>query len=717
MPYAQGLYDETYYRCHCGPAPYERTQAWLGFFANVADEVIRSLQPRTVFDAGCAWGFLVEAFWDRGVEARGIDISSYAIKQVRRDVKAFCNVASLADPIEGHYNLVTCIEVLEHMPPEEADRAIHNLTQITDTILFSSSPTDLAEETHFNVRPTISWIKSFAACSFYPDLIYDASFLTSHAILFRRQPEPPTEDTLILYSETIRLRIAKAMAEHAGRVESQLRNELLEAKAMAEQALIECKHLKTTLDIVQYERDAVISSTTWRFSGPARNAFSRLPPPLKLLLRRSVKTIWWLLAPWSIPRRLRWQNERKHAVLLQQTATVSKAPPKDNIIIVVHQASRTGAPILAWNIASFLTRKYNVFTFLLEGGPLCSMFSAVSVQLHGHFEWPRGQASSPELALAALLQDHSFKYAIINSAESRETIRLFKNQRIPTLLLVHEFASLYPPGTLHEAFDLANEIVFPARVVLQSALDAYPRLSHRETRLLPQGMSTSPEGTERRNNLALTTVMSLTRIREQGARIVLGAGSVSLRKGVDLFITAAAAVLREFDAQHIHFVWVGDGYLPDQDKGFSVYLREQLNRTDSRQIFTFVDSVSNLDPLYDLADIFFLSSRLDPLPNVFIDAAVHGIPIVCFKGASGAADILQSTPDTSYGVVDYLDSASAAQKIMHLARDSATRSRVGNATRNLAQTTFNMEKYITQLDELGTAAYRRPESGTGIRTA
>ena len=158
MPYAQGLYDETYYRCHCGPVPYERTQAWLGFFANIADEVIRSLQPRTVFDAGCAWGFLVEAFWDRGVEARGIDISSCAIEQVRRDVKAFCNVASLADPIEGHYNLVTCIEVLEHMPPEEADRAIHNLTQITDTQpLIPNSGISLSDRT---VPVVFDWCRS-----------------------------------------------------------------------------------------------------------------------------------------------------------------------------------------------------------------------------------------------------------------------------------------------------------------------------------------------------------------------------------------------------------------------------------------------------------------------------------------------------------------------------------------------------------------------------
>lgn len=217
------LYDATYYRCHCGPDPYERTDAWLGFFGNVADHLVRSLQPRTVFDAGCAWGFLVESFWDRGVEASGIDISDYAIAQVRRDMQPFCQVGSLTAPLSGRYDLVTCIEVLEHMPADEAERAIANLAAITDTILFSSSPTDFEEETHFNVRPTISWLKIFNDHSFSPDLTYDASFLTPHAILFRQQEQPEREDVLISFSEKIRLRLALTeRSREAGRLNARL---------------------------------------------------------------------------------------------------------------------------------------------------------------------------------------------------------------------------------------------------------------------------------------------------------------------------------------------------------------------------------------------------------------------------------------------------------------------------------------------------------------
>src|ERR1035441_7827668 len=69
IPEYASQYGAEYYRNRFGPDPYERsTPHWTEFFGGIASEIIRSLKPRKVFDAGCAWGFLVEAFWDRGVE-------------------------------------------------------------------------------------------------------------------------------------------------------------------------------------------------------------------------------------------------------------------------------------------------------------------------------------------------------------------------------------------------------------------------------------------------------------------------------------------------------------------------------------------------------------------------------------------------------------------------------------------------------------------------
>jgi glycosyltransferase involved in cell wall biosynthesis/SAM-dependent methyltransferase len=201
------LYDKQYFEKHFNP-PYNRSQArWLDFFNHIAEELVRSLKPRTVLDVGCAIGFLVEAFWRQGVRAYGIDVSEYAITQVPEDLKGFCSVKSVIQPLPENfphtYDLLTCIEVLEHMPPDEGKLAIKNMASKTRSILFSSTPHDLVEPTHVNVRPLIYWLQSFAEVGFYPDLRFDASFVSPQAFLLKKSRPKATEDILPFFADAI----------------------------------------------------------------------------------------------------------------------------------------------------------------------------------------------------------------------------------------------------------------------------------------------------------------------------------------------------------------------------------------------------------------------------------------------------------------------------------------------------------------------------------
>lgn len=183
------LFDAYYFQHGCGE-PYERKPIWLNFFAGIAERLVREINPRTALDAGCALGFLVESLRDRGVEAYGLDISEYAIQQVREDIKPYCAVGSLAAPLPRRYDLITCIEVLEHMPRAEAEQAVVHLCAASDDIVFSSTPVDYKEATHFNVQPPEYWAYHFALQGFVRDVDFDASFLTPWAARFRRNREP-----------------------------------------------------------------------------------------------------------------------------------------------------------------------------------------------------------------------------------------------------------------------------------------------------------------------------------------------------------------------------------------------------------------------------------------------------------------------------------------------------------------------------------------------
>ncbi|MGB9631937.1 MAG: methyltransferase domain-containing protein [Chloroflexaceae bacterium] len=185
----QELFNQHYFRTGCG-IPYQRDEHWTAFFGAIAKEIVHRISPRSVFDAGCALGLLVEQLRLLGVDAEGVDISEFAIANAPEFVRPFVRVASVTEPLERRYDLIVCIEVLEHMPPPEAEAAIANLTSYSDDILFSSSPLDFKEATHFNVHPIEHWAELFAHHGFVRDVDFDTSFITPWAMRLRRKAEP-----------------------------------------------------------------------------------------------------------------------------------------------------------------------------------------------------------------------------------------------------------------------------------------------------------------------------------------------------------------------------------------------------------------------------------------------------------------------------------------------------------------------------------------------
>jgi SAM-dependent methyltransferase len=181
---------DAYYFKHCCGEPYQRDERWMRFFGGIADQIVSGIQPKRVLDAGCALGLLVEALRTRGVDAHGVDLSSYAIANVAEPMKPFCTHGSIADDFADRYDLIVSIEVVEHMPARDAEKAVANICRHADDVLFSSSPADYREPSHVNVQPPEHWAELFAREGFYRDIDYDASFITPWAVRFRRSSEP-----------------------------------------------------------------------------------------------------------------------------------------------------------------------------------------------------------------------------------------------------------------------------------------------------------------------------------------------------------------------------------------------------------------------------------------------------------------------------------------------------------------------------------------------
>jgi len=403
-------------------------------------------------------------------------------------------------------------------------------------------------------------------------------------------------------------------------------------------------------------------------------------------------------------------NEGRRPLPVAATLDFDRSRLKTNretVLLVVHEASRTGAPILAYNLAKRLRRTYNVVAVLLAGGDLIRDFEACCAAVVGpltYADWHPGEMNH---LVRHILAAYPVSFAIVNSIASWMSVPALGRALVPIVLLVHEFASYTrPKSAMREGLHWATQLVFSAELVARSAREEHPDLMQRPVHILPQGRCDLPPVGE--IVAGFDPPPDLTRVFRppgmENALVVLGCGFVHIRKGVDLFLSCAAAVAAKKPKRPVRFVWIGRGYDPEEDASYSCYLADQIARSGLEDMTAIIDEIPDLAPAYAMTDVFLLSSRLDPLPNVTIDAAMQGLPVVCFEGTTGMADILRADASTRQCVVPHLDVNAAADVIVSFANDEAKRRKLGEASRKVGQATFDMSSYVPRVAQLGREA-------------
>ncbi len=378
------------------------------------------------------------------------------------------------------------------------------------------------------------------------------------------------------------------------------------------------------------------------------------------------------------------------------------------VLTVSHDASRTGAPILTLNLAERLGKEHNVIGLLLGEGGLVADFKERCDVVIGPFEPARDHFIASAM-LGELLGDVKLSFAIVNSIESRHVLPFLARRFVPTLALVHEFASYTRPRhAMSEAALWASKVVFSAPVVAENARGECPGFATHPPVILPQGRTQSPKPDASPEEIARETAKVGDLVRPascpEDTVIVLGVGTVQLRKGADLFLACAARVRELSPRSPFRFVWAGHGFDPEHDATYSVYLQDQIARSNLSELVSFVGELVHIETAFELADLLFLSSRLDPLPNVAIEAMACRIPVVCFDRTTGIADALRGGGLAEPCVAPYLDIDEAAQRLVRLMDDPVLRLRIGNESRALGAKLFDMETYFQSLERLALHA-------------
>ena len=105
------------------------------------------LSGKTVLDVGCGGGILAESMAQRGAQVTGIDLSDKALKVAQLHVLEsgvaldyrHASAEDFARERPQHYDIVTCMELLEHVPdPASTVRACATLAKAGGHVFFST---------------------------------------------------------------------------------------------------------------------------------------------------------------------------------------------------------------------------------------------------------------------------------------------------------------------------------------------------------------------------------------------------------------------------------------------------------------------------------------------------------------------------------------------------------------------------------------------------
>ncbi|HME71940.1 MAG TPA: class I SAM-dependent methyltransferase [Myxococcota bacterium] len=154
--------------------------------AVVASLMLEALPIRSVLDVGCGRGAWMAEWMRRDVqEVDGVDGFYVDANHLEVPRERF-HARDISQPfrLSRSYDLVTCLEVAEHIDTGAADTLIDNLTSHGQLVLFSAAPPGQGGEYHVNERPYGYWRDKFASRGFH---LFD--FLRPR-LLHQRNVEP-----------------------------------------------------------------------------------------------------------------------------------------------------------------------------------------------------------------------------------------------------------------------------------------------------------------------------------------------------------------------------------------------------------------------------------------------------------------------------------------------------------------------------------------------
>jgi L-malate glycosyltransferase len=178
--------------------------------------------------------------------------------------------------------------------------------------------------------------------------------------------------------------------------------------------------------------------------------------------------------------------------------------------------------------------------------------------------------------------------------------------------------------------------------------------------------------------------------KSQERALITTAGHIRRVKGHDIFIKAAASVIREFP--HAHFSIAGDVLEPE----FFAGLQALVTELGLEENFHFAGGITNLRDYLAAADIFVLPSRSEGFSNAIVEAMAASLPVVATNVGGNAEAVKHGITGL---IVPPEDPESLAAAIKRLLADPAKAAEMGIAGRDLTAEQFTLEAMMSRTTE------------------
>ena len=370
------------------------------------------------------------------------------------------------------------------------------------------------------------------------------------------------------------------------------------------------------------------------------------------------------------------------------------APEQPRVLFVSHEATRTGAPKIILNLLQHFSQKCDIAceSILLKGGHIAKEFQQSSVvDCFNLTNKQRDEIRKRTTDFVGRYGDSKPVFAVCNSMESRFITEDLNELGIPCVSLVHELPSGYGKQEYDQVFSVSRKVVFPVNFVRDAANSVTP-LSDEKSMVLSQGLLNPDFGSGVSRQEAYASIRQELGLPED-AFIVLGCGTLDLRKGIDHFANIARQIAETSRTNRpIHFVWVGEG--PRWPHSLHHYVKLDLAKSPANDCVHFIGERANVEPYFVGADCFLMCSRVDPFPCVIHEAMAASLPVIAFTDAGGAPEAIG---DGAGFVVPYGDYRQVAATIQLMCNQPAVTLGLRERSLQRVQQRYRFDDYAEKL--------------------